>query len=90
MTSKKAYIINGYGIHCRPSAIIVKEARKNNAEITVVDEEGHEANAKNSLELISLALTQGQTVTIKVEGDNEEEVCRRMADLFEKDYDFER
>ncbi|MFW5997103.1 MAG: HPr family phosphocarrier protein [Lentisphaeria bacterium] len=90
MISKKAYIINGYGIHCRPSAIIVKAARKHSAEITVVDEEGHEANAKNSLELISLALTQGQTVTIRVDGEDEEEVCERMVELFETDYDFER
>ena len=90
MTSKPAYVINGYGIHCRPSAIIVKEARQYNAEIQVIGEDGQEADAKNSLELIGLAVTQGQTVTIKVSGENEEAVCNRMVELFETNYDFER
>ena len=90
MTSKPAYVINGYGIHCRPSAIIVKEARQYNADIKVIGEDGHEADAKNSLELIGLAVTQGQTVTIQVSGENEEAVCDRMVDMFETNYDFER
>ena len=90
MTSKNAYVINGYGIHCRPSAIIVKEARQYNADIKVIGEDGHEADAKNSLELIGLAVTQGQTVTIQVSGENEEAICDRMVELFETNYDFER
>lgn len=90
MTSRQAYITNRYGIHCRPSAIIVKEARKYDARISIIDHNGREADAKNALGLIGLGIVYGETVTIEVEGENEEALCDQMVKLLETNFDFER
>ncbi|MFO7821326.1 MAG: HPr family phosphocarrier protein [Lentisphaeria bacterium] len=90
MTSGKAYICNRYGIHCRPSAIIVKAARKHDATVKIVAEGGQEAEATNALGLIGLGIVCEETVTIEVEGASEEKVCEEMIKLFETNFDFQR
>lgn len=90
MITRQATVKNAYGIHCRPSAIIVKEAQRSHAAIRVVSDDGREADAKNLLSVIALGLSQGAAVQIHVEGPDEEEVCRHMVELFETDFDFPR
>ncbi|AKJ63304.1 HPr family phosphocarrier protein [Kiritimatiella glycovorans] len=87
MVSAKAVVTNSAGIHCRPSAKIVEEARDYPGTITVAH--GNEATELGSvLELISLALEQGAEVSITVEGPDEERVCERFRELFETHFDF--
>jgi len=90
MFSQKATVRNEYGIHCRPSALIVQEAREYPGEIRVTGPSGQTENAANLLGLISMAIHCGETVTIEVEGPEEEKICARMVGLFEKEYDFVR
>ena len=90
MTSCQATVKNGYGIHCRPSAVIAKEARSYDGNIQICDEHGNCATAANALELIGLGIHCGQTVTIQVSGTDETVMCKRMTELFETEFDFER
>ncbi|MCF7854667.1 MAG: HPr family phosphocarrier protein [Candidatus Pacebacteria bacterium] len=90
MTSADAKVINGYGIHCRPTTVIVKEAQQYSADIRVTNPKGEDADCKNMLQLLSLGVQCNDVVTISVSGPDEEEVCDKMVKLFETNFDFER
>ena len=88
MVSRTATIRNEYGIHCRPSALIVQKANDFVADITVRTAANDEADAKVVLALITLGISCGETVTVTVRGPDEEEACRVIAELLETDFAF--
>ena len=90
MFSRKATVRNEYGIHCRPSAIIVQAVREYPGDVRVTGPSGQTENAANLLGLISMAIRCGETVTIEVEGPDAEQTCAKIVGLFEKNYDFTR
>jgi phosphotransferase system HPr (HPr) family protein len=90
MTERPATIRNAYGIHVRPSSVIVKAAKEYAGGIEVTSSKGVTVDIKNILGLISLGLTCGQAVTIRVNGPDEEAVAVKMAELFETHFDFPR
>jgi phosphotransferase system HPr (HPr) family protein len=90
MTTASATVRNEYGIHCRPSAVIVKESQKYPGRIEVETAGGHVADAKNMLAVIGLGIACGDRVTIRVEGPDEEVVCKRLVELFQTEFDFPR
>jgi phosphotransferase system HPr (HPr) family protein len=87
MVEMTAEIKNAHGIHCRPSALIIKEALKYSGEITIVGERGS-AKLLSIMDLMALELFAGTKIKIQVSGENEETVCREMAELFETHFDF--
>jgi phosphotransferase system HPr (HPr) family protein len=87
MTRKQATVRNSAGIHCRPSAVIVREAMAYAGESWVECDAG-KANLRSILELVALGLTQGTRVKVSVEGPDERAFCNRLARLFEHHFDF--
>lgn len=61
------------GLHARPAGLLVKEAKKFNSDITVITSCGKSADAKKLFALMSLAITKGDTVTVKIDGSDESE-----------------
>lgn len=72
------------GLHTRPAAQFVKEAKSFDADITV-SSNGKSASAKSLFKLQTLGLTKGTTVTLSAEGGDEqqaiEHLVKLMADL---------
>ena len=87
MTTVKATIRNEAGIHCRPSAAIVKMAGPYPGEITVVSESGR-CDLKSIMGLLSLGLGPGEKISLKVKGPGEKEFASRLKTLFETHFDF--
>ena len=87
MIAKKATIQNVQGIHCRPSAAIVKEAMKANAAITFIAGSGS-CEGRSIMGILSLGLHEGMEVEVRVEGEEEERVAGRMVELLETCFDF--
>ena len=87
MFKAKAVIQNEAGIHCRPSAILVKEGIAYSGEILVTAESGT-CTLTSVLELIMLGIEPQAEVTIQVTGPNEEAFGTRLAELFETHFDF--
>ncbi len=87
MTSKEATVRNAHGIHCRPSAVIAQKGQEFASDITVCAD-GARVSAKEILSLIGLGLAQNATVEIQAEGEDEEEACSTIAELFETKFDF--
>lgn len=87
VATQRAVIKNRAGIHCRPTAVIVKEARTFEDEITVQSEE-QTGDAKSAIELLSMGLEEGATVEIHTAGPTASTSIARMVELFETEFDF--
>ncbi len=87
MFETKAVIQNEAGIHCRPSAILIKEGSSYSGKILVTAKSGT-CNLTSALELIMLGLEPGAEVSIQVTGPDEEAYAIKLAELFETHFDF--
>lgn len=71
------------GIHARPAGLLVKEAKKFGSKI-IIAKDGKEAEASKLMAVMALGVKQGQTVSISVEGSDEEAALQAMQSFFEK------
>ncbi len=83
----RAKIQNEAGIHCRPSAHIVKSVADYPGEMRVWNEEG-ESDLRSMLSLMMMALTCGTEVDVEVSGDDEAAHLEKVIGLLETVYDF--
>lgn len=79
--------MNAQGIHCRPSAVIIKEVNSYPGKVLVVSERG-DSDLRSVMSLLKLGLGPGSQVSITVTGPDEEDYCQKLVDLFQKHYDF--
>ena len=68
------------GLHTRPAAQFVKEAKAFASDITV-ESNGKSASAKSLFKLQTLGLTKGTVVTIKAEGEDEQQAVDTLVKL---------
>ena len=87
MIEVKATIQNEAGIHCRPTAEIVKVVAEYDGIVTVIAKSGS-CELGSALELLMLGLEQGAEITIQVDGPDEEAAALRFKKLFETNFDF--
>lgn len=67
--SKNITVTHVYGIHARVAAKIVEIAKKFRSEIFIV-KNGKEGNAKSIVEILMLAVGNGEKIMIKAEGED--------------------
>lgn len=82
-----ATVRNEMGIHCRPSAVIVKECNGYAGHISVTAASGT-ADLRSLMDLFRLGLEQGDRVSIRVSGPDEARMCARLVEIFERNFDF--
>ena len=87
MQKRTAIIQNAQGIHCRPSAVIVKEVAGYPGRITLRNRNGA-CDVSSVMQLLSMELHQGSHVSVEVEGETEERVADRLVELLETHFDF--
>lgn len=68
------------GLHTRPAAQFVKEAKTFASDITV-NANGKSANAKSLFKLQTLGLTHGTVITISAEGEDEKQAVDHLTKL---------
>ena len=71
MVEKEAIIVPEAGLHARPAARFINEAKGFSSEIVVV-KDGQEVSAKSALRLMTLGAKHGDKVVIRAEGEDEE------------------
>lgn len=81
MKSFSYVITDEVGIHARPAGILVKEAKKYGAKITVAMGD-KSADATKLMALMSMGVKQGDEVTVSVEGDDEESAAAEIEKFF--------
>jgi phosphocarrier protein len=82
MIEREVTVRNRAGLHTRPASMLVRTASKFEAEI-VLRRDGYEINGKSVIGVMTLAAEQGATLTLLVEGRDEEAAAEAIADLFE-------
>lgn len=80
MKSEEFTIVNKLGLHARASALLVKTASRFASEIRL-SREGVEVNGKSIMGIMMLAAAKGTTVTLLVEGPDEEEAFAEISQL---------
>jgi phosphocarrier protein HPr len=71
MVEKEATIVPEAGLHARPAARFIKEAKSFSSEI-FVSKDGQEVSAKSPLRLMTLGAKHGDKVIVRAEGEDEE------------------
>lgn len=87
MIQIEATIRNEHGIHCRPTAVIIRSIGDFPGRILVSNENGS-SDPRSMMGLMSLCLTRDSTVRIEVEGPGEEQLAGQLKELFERHFDF--
>lgn len=82
MVSFKYTITDEVGIHARPAGILVKEAKKYPATITLKTAKGS-ADARKLMAIMALGVKQNDEVTVEVEGEKEEQAAKEIQAFFE-------
>lgn len=80
MVEREVVVVPEAGLHARPAARFVKEAKRYSSEIFVV-KDGTEANAKSSLMLMTLGAHKGDKLVIRATGEDEEAAVEALAGL---------
>lgn len=70
------------GIHARPAGLLVKEAKKFESECTIT-KDGKTKKLTQLMMLMSLGVKQGDTVTISVDGADEDAAVAALKEFFE-------
>ncbi|WP_010166594.1 HPr family phosphocarrier protein [Candidatus Epulonipiscium viviparus] len=66
------YVIkDALGIHVRPAGLLSKEGKKFKSTITI-EKGGKSANTNKLMAIMALGVKTGETVTVKIEGEDED------------------
>lgn len=83
MYSQSVTIVNATGIHARPASELVNFCKQfTNTQVYIIKGE-KKLNAKSIINLLSGALKKGLEVTVAADGEDEQEVCRKVATFIE-------
>lgn len=74
-------ITDPVGIHARPAGLLAKKAKEFESVITI-DKNGKSAAATKLMALMGLGIKRGETVTVTVEGADEEKASAEMEKFF--------
>ena len=85
MLSKTFVIKTESGLHARPASLLAATTSKYASNITV-EKNNRKANAKSVISLLSIGASKGESVTLKVEGQDEKEAMDVVENLFDKNF----
>lgn len=72
MTQFVYTITDPVGIHARPAGLLAKQAKGLDSTITITKSNGKSAAATKLMAIMGLGIKTGETITVTVEGGNEE------------------
>lgn len=82
MYEKKVTLTNEIGLHARPASIFIRAAVQFPCDI-IVEKDGRSYNAKSIMSILSMSASNGEGLTIRASGENEEEAVKSLVDVIE-------
>jgi len=73
------------GLHARPAGVMVKQLKPLPCDVTITCGT-KKADAKKMFALMAMAVKCGETVTVTIDGDREEEVKEELKEFFQKNF----
>ncbi|WP_125132652.1 HPr family phosphocarrier protein [Microbacterium sp. 10M-3C3] len=80
---------SSHGLHARPAKLFAQAAKESGLPVTIAKDAGAPVNAASILAVISLAIEQGDYVTLTADGDGAEATLDTLAELLTTDHDAE-
>lgn len=84
MKSFNYVITEPVGIHARPAGLLAKEAKQCGDAVITITKGGKTVKASQLMMLMSLAVKQGEEVTVAAEGPDEDAAIARMEAFFKE------
>lgn len=82
MTTFTYTITDPIGLHARPTGMLVKEVKRYQSKITI-EKEGKTCDAGKLMMLMGLGVKNGDTITVSVEGEDEEVAAKELERFFQ-------
>lgn len=76
-------ITDEVGIHARPAGVLAKKVKEFNSVVTIT-KDGKSAEAKKLMAVMGLGVKKGQTVTVTVEGEDEDTAVVEIEKFFKE------
>lgn len=83
MPQRSVVVTNPVGLHARPAALFVKTAKGFPGATITVAREDRTADAKSILGILTLAVSQGATITINTDGEGAEAALTALVEMVE-------
>lgn len=84
MIEKQYNITAAEGLHARPSQVLVGALSPFSSDITL-EHNGKKVNMKSILGVMSMGIPSGATITIAANGNDEEQVMAKVAEIIESE-----
>ena len=81
-------VVNRLGLHARPATAVADLAQNFTSAITL-RREGQEVDGKSIMQIMLLAATQGVELDLVAKGEDADEACRALCELFARGFDEE-
>lgn len=78
---KKFKVLNEYGIHARPAALLVKAAGKFESDI-FIEKDGNKVSCKSIMGLMTIEGYPGSTMQVTASGEDAREAMDEIEELF--------
>lgn len=72
------------GIHARPAGMLAKAAKVLDSTVTIVKADGKYAAATKLMAIMGMGIKTGETITVTIEGGNEEANAATMEQFFKE------
>ncbi len=86
MVEQEVTVVNRLGLHARAAAKLVQLLGQYRSRATLACR-GREVNGKSIMGVMMLAAAQGTAVTLRLEGEDEEQALLAACDLFARCFD---
>ena len=83
--TREVTVLNRYGIHARPAALLVKAATRFSCEI-LIEKNGIKVNAKSIMGLLTLEGNHGAKLRLHASGAHAGEALAVLTELFERKF----
>lgn len=70
------------GIHARPAGMLVKEVKNFQSKVTL-EKDGKSVDASRLMAVMGMGVKKDETVTVTVDGDDEDAACEALKAFFE-------
>ena len=75
-------ITDPVGIHARPAGILVKTIKDLGSAVTITNAAGKSAAGSKLMALMGLAIKQGETITVALDGPTEDQDAQTLEQFF--------
>lgn len=79
-------ITDPMGLHARPAGVMAKQVKGYEGTTVTVTKGEKSVNAMKLMGLMSMAIKQGETVTVTIEGRDEDKVCAELEQFFKENF----